>query len=107
MMRQSQCIHQEETYLHQRLTIARFHILVVLMQIVDSIISHRSFVDSSFIEHSVVGIRSRINSNDIVMLRADLYKTKLNVTALLAEGRVPIGIGENTKIKYTLQLSLS
>ncbi|MED6211006.1 Clathrin assembly protein complex 2 beta large chain [Stylosanthes scabra] len=80
-------------------------------KIVDSIISHGSFVDSSFIEHSVVGIRSRINSNvhlkDTVMLGADFYETDSEVAALLAEGRVPIGIGENTKIKYTLQLSLS
>jgi len=33
------------------------------MQLVDSIISHGSFVNNAFIEHSVVGIRSRINSN--------------------------------------------
>ena len=33
------------------------------MQIVDSIISHGSFLTNSLIEHSVVGIRSRINSN--------------------------------------------
>ncbi|KAH9765208.1 glucose-1-phosphate adenylyltransferase large subunit 1 [Citrus sinensis] len=32
-------------------------------KIVDSIISHGSFITSSFIEHSVVGIRSRINAN--------------------------------------------
>lgn len=33
------------------------------MQIIDSIISHGSFLTNSLIEHSVVGIRSRINSN--------------------------------------------
>lgn len=37
--------------------------LSFLVQIVDSIISHGSFLNNSFIEHSVVGIRSRINSN--------------------------------------------
>uniref|UniRef100_A0A5B7B003 Glucose-1-phosphate adenylyltransferase n=1 Tax=Davidia involucrata TaxID=16924 RepID=A0A5B7B003_DAVIN len=72
-------------------------------KIVDSIISHGSFLTDCFIEHSVVGIRSRINSNvhlkDTVMLGADYYETDAEVTALLAEGRVPIGIGENTKIK--------
>ncbi|CAI8611445.1 unnamed protein product [Vicia faba] len=72
-------------------------------KIVDSIISHGSFVNNAFIEHSVVGIRSRINSNvqlkDTVMLGADFYETQEEVTALLAEGRVPVGIGENTKIK--------
>lgn len=35
----------------------------ILLQIVDSIISHGSFLNNCFIEHSVVGIRSRINSN--------------------------------------------
>ncbi|KAI3708918.1 hypothetical protein L2E82_38488 [Cichorium intybus] len=71
-------------------------------KIVDSIISHGSFLTNSFIEHSVVGIRSRINSNvhlkDTVMLGADYYETDAEITSLLAEGRVPVGIGENTKI---------
>ncbi|KOM33829.1 hypothetical protein LR48_Vigan01g338500 [Vigna angularis] len=72
-------------------------------KIVDSIISHGSFLNNTLIEHSVVGIRSRINSNvhlkDTVMLGADFYETDAEVAELLAEGRVPIGIGENTKIK--------
>ncbi|KAF3457183.1 hypothetical protein FNV43_RR01840 [Rhamnella rubrinervis] len=72
-------------------------------KIVDSIISHGSFLNNCFIEHSVVGIRSRINSSvqlkDTVMLGADYYETDVEVASLLAEGRVPIGIGENTKIK--------
>lgn len=72
-------------------------------KIVDSIISHGSFIDNSLIEHSLVGIRSRINSNvhlkDTVMLGADFYETDIEVASLLAEGRVPVGIGENTKIK--------
>ncbi|XP_008222970.1 PREDICTED: glucose-1-phosphate adenylyltransferase large subunit 3, chloroplastic/amyloplastic [Prunus mume] len=72
-------------------------------KIVDSIMSHGSFITDSFIEHSVVGIRSRINSNvhlkDTVMLGADYYETDAEVASLLAEGRVPVGIGENTKIK--------
>lgn len=37
---------------------------------------------------------------DTVMLGADYYETEEEVASLLAEGRVPIGIGENTKIKY-------
>ncbi|XP_061347910.1 glucose-1-phosphate adenylyltransferase large subunit 3, chloroplastic/amyloplastic-like [Gastrolobium bilobum] len=72
-------------------------------KIVDSIISHGSFLTNSLIEHSVVGIRSKINSNvhlkDTVMLGADFYETDSEVGALLAEGRVPTGIGENTRIK--------
>ncbi|KDP40133.1 hypothetical protein JCGZ_02131 [Jatropha curcas] len=72
-------------------------------KLVDSIISHGSFLTNSFIEHSVVGIRSRINSNvhlkDTVMLGADFYETDAEISALLAGGRVPIGIGENTRIR--------
>ncbi|CAN6482008.1 unnamed protein product [Victoria cruziana] len=72
-------------------------------KIVDSIVSHGSFLDHCLVEHSVVGIRSRINSNvhlkDTVMLGADYYETDAEITSLLAEGRVPIGIGENTKIR--------
>ncbi|CAL5337704.1 unnamed protein product [Camellia sinensis] len=55
------------------------------------------------IKSRVVGIRSRINSNvhlkDTVMLGADDYETDAEIAAMLAEGRVPIGIGENTRIK--------
>lgn len=40
---------------------------------------------------------------DTVMLGADYYETEAEVASLLAEGRVPIGIGENTKIKYEHQ----
>ncbi|XP_006850725.2 glucose-1-phosphate adenylyltransferase large subunit 3, chloroplastic/amyloplastic isoform X1 [Amborella trichopoda] len=72
-------------------------------KIVDSIVSHGSFLDNCLIEHTVVGIRSRINHNahvkDTVMLGADYYETDAEVASLLAEGRVPVGIGENTKIR--------
>uniref|UniRef100_A0A0D9VYN9 glucose-1-phosphate adenylyltransferase n=1 Tax=Leersia perrieri TaxID=77586 RepID=A0A0D9VYN9_9ORYZ len=72
-------------------------------KITDSIISHGCFLDNCRIEHSVVGIRSRIGSNvhlkDTVMLGADFYETDLERGQLLAEGKVPIGIGENTKIE--------
>ncbi|KAL9255940.1 Glucose-1-phosphate adenylyltransferase large subunit 1, chloroplastic-like protein [Drosera capensis] len=48
-------------------------------KVVDSIISHGSFLNNCFIEHSVVGIRSRINPDvhlkDTVMLGADFYET--------------------------------
>ncbi|PIA30807.1 hypothetical protein AQUCO_05400124v1 [Aquilegia coerulea] len=71
-------------------------------KIMDSIISHGSFLNNCIVEHSVVGIRSRINSNvhlkDTVMLGADYYETDEEAAAILSEGRVPVGIGENSKI---------
>ncbi|CAL4935775.1 unnamed protein product [Urochloa decumbens] len=72
-------------------------------KITDSIISHGCFLDSCRIEHSVVGVRSRIGSNvhlkDTVVLGADYYETDAEREVLLAEGKVPIGIGENTTIQ--------
>ncbi|KAG7609740.1 unnamed protein product [Arabidopsis thaliana] len=72
-------------------------------KLIDSIISHGSFLTNCLIEHSIVGIRSRVGSNvqlkDTVMLGADYYETEAEVAAQLAEGNVPIGIGENTKIQ--------
>lgn len=41
------------------------------------------------------------------MLGADFYETDLEKASLLAEGGVPIGIGENTRIKYQLLTPLS
>ncbi|RLN17501.1 hypothetical protein C2845_PM02G04430 [Panicum miliaceum] len=77
--------------------------LVNNSKITDSIISHGCFLDNCRIEHSVVGVRSRIGSNvhlkDTVMLGADYYETDAERGELLAEGKVPIGIGENTTIQ--------
>ncbi|KAL5995921.1 Clathrin assembly protein complex 2 beta large chain [Asimina triloba] len=39
------------------------------------------------------------SSKDTVMLGADYYETDAEKASLLAEGRVPIGIGENTQIR--------
>lgn len=45
------------------LYVNNYNNFIFALQIVDSIISHGSFLTNCFIEHSVVGIRSRINSN--------------------------------------------
>lgn len=31
---------------------------------------------------------------------ADYYQTESEIASLLAEGKVPVGVGENTKIRY-------
>lgn len=46
-------------------------------------------------------------SQDTVMLGADFYETDEEMATLLAEGKVPLGIGENTRIKYKLHLKFS
>ncbi|KAJ4764633.1 Glucose-1-phosphate adenylyltransferase [Rhynchospora pubera] len=79
-------------------------------KVVDSIISHGCVLESCSIEHSVVGVRSRIGSNaslkDTVMFGADLYEADAERVILLTEGRVPIGIGDNTTIRLDILISL-
>jgi glucose-1-phosphate adenylyltransferase len=72
-------------------------------QVLDSIVSHGCFLQKCNVEHSIVGIRSRLESGvelkDTMMIGADYYETEAEIAALLAEGKVPIGIGKNTKIR--------
>ncbi|KAH9618223.1 hypothetical protein KSS87_016167 [Heliosperma pusillum] len=72
-------------------------------KIVDSIISHGCFIHDCSIEHSIVGIRSRLESGvefqDTMMMGADYYQTESEIASLLAEGKVPVGVGQNTKIR--------
>ena len=37
------------------------------------------------------------------MLGADYYQTESEIASLLAEGKVPIGIGQDTKIRYVFK----
>ncbi|GJV32409.1 glucose-1-phosphate adenylyltransferase large subunit, chloroplastic/amyloplastic-like protein [Tanacetum coccineum] len=77
--------------------------LALTEQIVDAIISHGCFLRDCSVEHSVVGIRSRLDEGvelkDTMMIGADYYQTDSAIAAMLASGRVPIGVGQNTKIK--------
>nr|QYS25844.1 ADP-glucose 1-phosphatase I [Fritillaria thunbergii] len=72
-------------------------------QIVNAIISHGCFLHDCSVQHSVVGVRSRLESGvelkDTMMMGADFYQTESEVAALLADSKVPIGVGPNTKIK--------
>ncbi|KAK3164857.1 hypothetical protein QOZ80_1AG0025740 [Eleusine coracana subsp. coracana] len=66
-------------------------------------ISDGCLLSECVIEHSVIGICSRLSSGcevkDTVMMGADFYQTKEEALNLLSSGKVPIGIGENTKIR--------
>ncbi|CAO2815033.1 unnamed protein product [Amaranthus hypochondriacus] len=72
-------------------------------KIKDAIISHGCFLRECIVEHSIVGERSRLDSGvelkDTLMMGADYYQTEPEIASLLAEGKVPIGIGRNTKIR--------
>lgn len=72
-------------------------------RIVDAIISHGCFLRGCSVQHSIVGVRSRLDYGveleDTMMMGADYYQTESEVASLLAEGKVPIGVGQNTKIR--------
>ncbi|XP_021731563.1 glucose-1-phosphate adenylyltransferase large subunit 1-like [Chenopodium quinoa] len=72
-------------------------------KIKDAIISHGCFLRECTVEHSIVGERSRLDSGvelkDTLMMGADYYQTESEIASLLAEGKAPIGIGRNTKIR--------
>ncbi|XP_062093752.1 glucose-1-phosphate adenylyltransferase large subunit 1-like [Humulus lupulus] len=69
-------------------------------RIVDAIISHGCFLRECSVKHSIVGERSRLDYGvelkDTIMMGADYYQTESEIASLLAEGKVPIGIGQNT-----------
>ncbi|WOG92000.1 hypothetical protein DCAR_0311256 [Daucus carota subsp. sativus] len=72
-------------------------------RIVDAIVSHGCFLRGCSVQHSIVGVRSRLDYGvelvDTMMMGADYYQTESEVASLLAEGKVPIGVGQNTKIR--------
>ncbi|XP_057436764.1 glucose-1-phosphate adenylyltransferase large subunit 1 [Lotus japonicus] len=72
-------------------------------RVVDAIISHGCFLRECTVQHSIVGERSRldygVDLQDTIMMGADYYQTESEIASLLAEGKVPIGIGRNTKIR--------
>nr|DAD40774.1 TPA_asm: hypothetical protein HUJ06_015097 [Nelumbo nucifera] len=72
-------------------------------RIVNAIISHGCFLRECSVQHSIVGVRSRLEYGcelkDTMMMGADYYHTESEIASLLAEGKVPIGVGQNTKIR--------
>ncbi|RDX85557.1 Glucose-1-phosphate adenylyltransferase large subunit, chloroplastic/amyloplastic, partial [Mucuna pruriens] len=72
-------------------------------KIVEAIVSHGCFLSECRIQRSIVGVRSRLESGselrDTMMMGADYYQTDSEIATLLKEGKVPVGVGENTKIR--------
>ncbi|XP_021280192.1 glucose-1-phosphate adenylyltransferase large subunit 1-like [Herrania umbratica] len=71
-------------------------------RVVDSIISHGCLLKECSIEHSIVGLRSRLDYGvelkDTLMMGADNYQTEEEIASCLAESKVPLGVGKDTKI---------
>ncbi|EPS74142.1 glucose-1-phosphate adenylyltransferase [Genlisea aurea] len=94
-------------------------------KIKDAIISHGCFLRECIVEHSIIGERSRLDigvelkaclythtrmdvyvyefaiifSQDTLMMGADSYQTESEIASLLAQGKVPVGIGRDSKIR--------
>ncbi|KAA8521928.1 hypothetical protein F0562_012759 [Nyssa sinensis] len=71
--------------------------------IVDSIISHGSFLTNSFIEHSVVGIRSRINSN----VHLKLLPLRVVQVLFFEQARVAMAGGQVTELPNNIKALLA
>ncbi|XP_027368181.1 glucose-1-phosphate adenylyltransferase large subunit 1-like [Abrus precatorius] len=76
---------------------------VTKSKIVDAIISHGCFLSTCRVQRSIIGVRSRIgfgsSLQDTMMMGADYYQTDSEIASLLAEAKVPVGVGENTQIR--------
>lgn len=55
---------------------------------------------ASFIKlTSMITERKKSVFQDTMMMGADSYQTEFEIASLLAQGKVPIGVGHNTKIR--------
>ncbi|XP_039006834.1 glucose-1-phosphate adenylyltransferase large subunit 1-like [Hibiscus syriacus] len=73
------------------------------MKIKAALISHGCFLRECTVQHLVIGECSRLDSGvelqGTVMLGTDYYQTETEIASLPADGKVPIGMGHNTKIR--------
>eukprot|EP00803_Ostreobium_quekettii_P003766 evm.model.scf_134.3 EVM.evm.TU.scf_134.3 scf_134:59843-64984(+) len=71
-------------------------------KITEALISHGCSIQQSTIHHSVIGLRNVIGRGciikDAMIMGADFYEGEQERQAKLAEGGVPLGIGDNTVI---------
>jgi glucose-1-phosphate adenylyltransferase len=70
------------------------------------IIGDGCLITDSTLKHCVISIRSILgefsNLEDVVMMGADYYQTDKEVAADRAQGRPPIGVGRNCRIKHAI-----
>jgi glucose-1-phosphate adenylyltransferase len=75
-------------------------------RVTDSMIGDGSIIKDCQIHHSILGIRTRIESGctiqDSLLMGADFYQPLADREADVARGGVPIGIGSNTTIRRAI-----
>ncbi len=74
--------------------------------ITESIISEGCLLKNCRIQHSVVGVRSRIQSGSVIdnslLMGADFYQPFTEQNSVLDAGEVPLGIGADTTIRRAI-----
>jgi len=75
-------------------------------QITDSIIGEGSILKSCSINHCVLGVRSRVESDvvlkDSLVMGSDFFESSEERTALRKGGGIPLGVGEGTTVKRAI-----
>merc|ERR1712086_861547 len=72
----------------------------------DSIISHGATLQACTINEAIIGLRSRVEEGCVIdramIMGADFYESKEEQEALVADGKIPVGIGANSVISNAI-----
>ncbi|MDA7431714.1 glucose-1-phosphate adenylyltransferase, partial [Synechococcus sp. AH-601-O20] len=75
-------------------------------QIVNSIIGEGSILKSCSINHCVLGVRSRIETDvvlqDTLVMGADFFESNDEREAIRMKGGIPVGVGPGTTVKRAI-----
>jgi glucose-1-phosphate adenylyltransferase len=79
---------------------------IISSEIANSILCEGSIMQRSKIDHSIVGVRSRIGSNvrldHSIMMGANFFESREDMEKNATKGIPPIGIGENCEIRNAI-----
>jgi glucose-1-phosphate adenylyltransferase len=75
-------------------------------QVTESMIGEGCILKKCQIHHSVLGVRSRIEAgaviHDALVMGADYYQDQVERDARIEDGKIPLGIGENSRISRAI-----
>ena len=75
-------------------------------KVTDAIISHGAYLEDCEVENAIIGLRSRVGKGvkivDAMLMGADYYESEDLREKILQEGKVPIGIGDNTVVQNAI-----
>ncbi len=75
-------------------------------QITESMIGEGCILKKCQIHHSVLGVRSRIEAgaviHDALLMGSDYYQDQVERDARIEDGKIPLGIGENSRISRAI-----